>query len=158
MHRFHSSKSATLLVALATVGMLLPSAALPCCGCCVDDVAKQSECHAESERSTCSRTCCSSNAPKCCSVEQSPSDLCCTGSHDCDKPECRCNTLPTSAALVTSRDSSQPNPAFEQLLAAAAPHIAIADASRCTYSNEQVSPPPLSGVSRLHAQLCVWRN
>jgi|GEM_PF-4983328 len=142
-----------LLVALATLGMLVPTAVMPCCGCCSSSVDQPVAAQPEA-----ASTCCSTQQACCQATPRSTGQPCCTGKPGCGVPHCGCNILPALALPASpspsikkpsARDLHWPVPSTASALVLAAP------AQPCIDGN---LPPPTGGNLRLHSWLCIWLN
>lgn len=140
-----------LLVLLATVGMLVPTEALPCCGCCRVEVSRADSPPAQ-------RSCCAKQTSSCCSANQSSSDLCCVGTSDCNKPDCRCKVVPWSAVLLAAREPGNQDTFPKKLALASLPTQTEIALPANAYSLDRANAPPPDGTARLHALLSVWLN
>ena len=146
------SRIRTVVVALATVAMLIPSVAMPCCGCCTD-VAQQAE-----QGST--GQCCSKNRP--CCEQSTPAktthDRCCQGKPSCDGPHCRCSVLPSSAIPPTAPLKVSKDLTADVLGLTSALAGTTLDLASASIFVDDAPTPLLSGNVRLHSRLCVWLN
>ncbi len=137
-----------VLAVLASLGMMVPSAARPCCGCC---------CSADVSQDDTSTACCS-RPPSCCSVAAKPTSLCCPSKARCGGPNCCCYVLPVRAILSEARVDVQKPEASDVHVLSAISARAPAALSLDTAWVHDVGAPHLCGSLRLHSWLCVWLN
>lgn len=137
------------LAALASVGLIIPTAALPCCGCCTDGAA-----HSENVGACCSQrqACCEAKSEK----TLSP---CCHGTDSCGGPECTCHVLPARALPVDVRSSEETLESADSLVFLALARLpSTVDLLRNQSLPDGAAMPHFGGGVRLHSKLCVWRN
>ena len=137
------------LVTLAALGLVIPTAAQPCCGCC--------EVKAQPANQT--GICCSKRQACCEAPTQNRLARCCHGTNTCGGPECTCNVLPAHAIPLASQQGlEKPNAKGSLAIASIAlPPLAgtlLADQSWL----DGVATPHFIGAIRLHSRLCVWLN
>ncbi len=150
--------SRALLAILATVGLIVPTAAMPCCGCCSGAGGPN-----DAVSTCCSDPTCYSETSACCSAKSKPaSGPCCVGQTDCDKPECRCNNLPVRAIPLSARPSIEKPSANEALsfasLSNRVPTVVSFDGSFDGRYLDHDAASHRYGTLRLHSWLCVWLN
>lgn len=156
-----------LLAALASLGMILPSAARPCCSCCSshvslgdsqDDVSQD-----DATPSCCSKrpSCCLTTTNCCSPTTKTTTNLasrsCCQSAPKCGGPKCRCYVLPAKAIPSEAPVKIQRPEASEScgltMLSERVPPVA----SLASYRTSD-AVPHRCGSSRLHSWLCVWLN
>ncbi len=146
-----------LLAVLATVGMLVPNAVMPCCGCCAAD-AKQSD-----NSSPCCGTTSCCEASSCCDAKlHIDSRACCTdqsdgAKSDCGRPDCRCSVSPARAPPLPLSPSVE-NPTSSKAFFAVTPTLDTARFLLTQRLTAGSTTPHLVGNLRLHSLLCVWLN
>ena len=130
-----------LLVVGATIGLVLPAAAINTCTCCAKATSTE-EASSCCEKSTSQFSCCAAGA--CCS-----SDCC---------GHCQHSKLPTNALLPSKLSSDEVRWANLQLLAVSTPTLSWSTPGTAEHFILQAEAPHYDPSVRLHSRLCVWLN
>ncbi len=124
----------------AALGMIIPTVAAPCCGCCTSGAVTDTK------------------TPACCQARSQPDrKVCCRDNTECTGPECSCHVLPAIAIPPEMRHRVESPRPIDELPAANLAGVTSNDFAAVRLLSGDSSPHSLDRL-RLHALLCVWLN